>query len=185
MVQMSFHVSVFAFLNVFLELLLNHMVVPFLIFWGTSILFSIVALPIDNSINSTQGLPLSTSTPIFVTTCLFVAGHYNCHEVISHDCFTLYFPNNYWCSCSGTSVVSKSLWPHGMYPARLLCPWDSPAKNTGVGCHFLLQMAIDIEHLFMYLLATALEKVSFHSNPKERQCQRMLKLPHNCTHLTC
>ena len=28
-------------------------------------------------------------------------------------------------------------------------------------------------------------KVSFHSNPKERQCQRMLKLPHNCTHLTC
>ena len=32
MVQMSFHVSVFAFLNVFLELLLNHMVVPFLIF---------------------------------------------------------------------------------------------------------------------------------------------------------
>ena len=28
-----------------------------------------------------------------------------------------------------------------------------------------------------------LEKVSFHSNPKERQCQRMLKLPHNCTHL--
>ena len=32
---------------------------------------------------------------------------------------------------------------------------------------------------------TGLEKVSFHSNPKERQCQRMLKLPHNCTHLTC
>ena len=28
-------------------------------------------------------------------------------------------------------------------------------------------------------------KVSFYSNPKERQCQRMLKLPHNCTHLTC
>ena len=33
-------------------------------------------------------------------------------------------------------------------------------------------------------LATGLEKISFHSNPKERQCQRMLKLPHNCTHLT-
>jgi len=32
---------------------------------------------------------------------------------------------------------------------------------------------------------TGLEKVSFHSNPKERQCERMLKLPHNCTHLTC
>ena len=33
-------------------------------------------------------------------------------------------------------------------------------------------------------VATGLEKVSFHPNPKERQCQRMLKLPHNCTHLT-
>ena len=33
-------------------------------------------------------------------------------------------------------------------------------------------------------VARGLEKVSFHSNPKERQCQRMLKLPHNCTHLT-
>ena len=34
-------------------------------------------------------------------------------------------------------------------------------------------------------VATGLEKVSFHSNPKERQCQRMLKLPHNCTHFAC
>ena len=32
-------------------------------------------------------------------------------------------------------------------------------------------------------VTTGLEKVSFHSNPKERQCQRMFKLPHNCTHL--
>ena len=33
-------------------------------------------------------------------------------------------------------------------------------------------------------VATGLEKVSFHSNPKERQCQRMLKLMYSCTHLT-
>ena len=33
-------------------------------------------------------------------------------------------------------------------------------------------------------VAAGLEKVSFHSNPKERQCQRMYKLLHNCTHLT-
>ena len=33
--------------------------------------------------------------------------------------------------------------------------------------------------------ATGLEKVRFHSNSKERQCQKMLRLPHNCTHLTC
>ena len=35
--------------------------------------------------------------------------------------------------------MSDSLWSHGLQPARLLCPWDSPGKNTGVGCHFLLQ----------------------------------------------
>ena len=34
-------------------------------------------------------------------------------------------------------------------------------------------------------VATRLEKISFHFNPKERQCQRILKLPYNCTHLTC
>ena len=34
------------------------------------------------------------------------------------------------------------------------------------------------------LVASGLEKVSFHSNLKERQRQRMLKLPHNCTHLS-
>ena len=33
-------------------------------------------------------------------------------------------------------------------------------------------------------VATGLEKVSIHPNPKEGQCQRLLKLPHNCTHLT-
>ena len=33
-------------------------------------------------------------------------------------------------------------------------------------------------------VATGLEKVSFHSSPKERQCQGMFRLPHNCTHLT-
>ena len=37
------------------------------------------------------------------------------------------------------SVMSDSLGPHGPQPARLLCPWDSPGKNSGVGCHALLQ----------------------------------------------
>ena len=37
------------------------------------------------------------------------------------------------------SVVSNSLWPHGLQPARLLCPWDFSGKSTGVGCHFRLQ----------------------------------------------
>ena len=41
--------------------------------------------------------------------------------------------------CASRSVVSDSLWPHGLGPARLLCPWNSPGKNTGVCCHALLQ----------------------------------------------
>ena len=40
------------------------------------------------------------------------------------------------------SVMSDSLQPHGLQPARLLCPWDSPGKNTGVCCHFLLQQIV-------------------------------------------
>ena len=42
-------------------------------------------------------------------------------------------------ACQVASVVSDSVRPHGLQPTRLLCPWDSPGKNTGVGCHFLLQ----------------------------------------------
>ena len=45
----------------------------------------------------------------------------------------------------------------------------------------LLNMPANLENS---AVATGLEKVSFHSNSKERQCQRMLKLLHNCTHLT-
>ena len=37
------------------------------------------------------------------------------------------------------SVVSVSVRPHRRQPTRLPCPWDTPGKNTGVGCHFLLQ----------------------------------------------
>ena len=35
--------------------------------------------------------------------------------------------------------MSNSVRPHRRQPTRLLCPWDSPGKNIGVGCHFLLQ----------------------------------------------
>ena len=44
-----------------------------------------------------------------------------------------------FCCCWVTSVVSDSVWPHRRQPTRLPHPWDSPGKNTGVGCHFLLQ----------------------------------------------
>ena len=40
--------------------------------------------------------------------------------------------------CLVASVISDSLRPHGPWPTRLLCPWNFPSKNTGVGWHFLL-----------------------------------------------
>ena len=51
---------------------------------------------------------------------------------------------NYSCQVY-TAAAAKSLQscltlrPHSRQPTRLPCPWDSPGKNTGVGCHFLLQ----------------------------------------------
>ena len=43
------------------------------------------------------------------------------------------------CCCVSLSVVSKSLQLYELYLPGPLCPWNSPGKNTGVGCHFLLQ----------------------------------------------
>ena len=43
------------------------------------------------------------------------------------------------CCCWVTSVMSDSVRPLRQQPTRLPRPWDSPGKNTGVGCHFLLQ----------------------------------------------
>ena len=49
--------------------------------------------------------------------------------------------------------------------------------------------AVNVLHSICLLensaVATGLEKVSFHSNPKEKQYQRIFKLPHSCTQLTC
>ena len=42
-------------------------------------------------------------------------------------------------ACSVPSVVSNSVQLYGLQPARLLSPWDSPGKNTGMGCQALLQ----------------------------------------------
>ena len=42
------------------------------------------------------------------------------------------------CLCRVASVMCDSLHPYGLYSATLLSPWDSPGKNTGMGCHALL-----------------------------------------------
>ena len=53
------------------------------------------------------------------------------------------------------SAVSNSFQPCGLYPARLLCPWNFPGKNTGVGCRALLQGIFQTQGLnpgLLYLL---------------------------------
>ena len=44
-----------------------------------------------------------------------------------------------WASCCLVTRLCHSLGVHGLQPTRLLCPWDLPSKNAGVGCCFLLQ----------------------------------------------
>ena len=64
-------------------------------------------------------------------------------------------------------VMSDSLQPHGLSPARLLCPWDSPGKNTEMGCHFLLQGVfptqgsnLDLPHAGSFFTVALLENIS-------------------------
>ena len=62
-------------------------------------------------------------------------------EMEPRDLALVRFPRNR-CCCStyvSHSVTSDSLQPCGLYPTRILCPWDFPGKNTGVGCLFLLK----------------------------------------------
>ena len=67
------------------------------------------------------------------------------------------------------------LQPHGLQPARLLCPWDFPGKNAGVGCHFLLRAIFPTQGL----------------NPGLLHCRQILyrpgKPPFICTvfHILC
>ena len=62
-------------------------------------------------------------------------------QSISNGAFSITCSNRFlhFCCCCVTLVVSDSVWPQRRQPTGLLCPWDSPGKNTGVGCHFLLQ----------------------------------------------
>ena len=55
-------------------------------------------------------------------------------------------------ACLVTSVASDSLRPYGLYSTNLLCPWDSPGKNSRVGCHALLQGISPTQGLNLCLL---------------------------------
>ena len=75
----------------------------------------------------------------------------------------------------GSITMNKAGGGEGIPAEQFQILKDDGVKSTA------LSMPANLEKS---AVATGLEKVSFHSNPKERQCQRMFKLPHNCTHLT-
>ena len=79
-------------------------------------------------------------TPTSDTTVFFLCplGDHGLPQLLS--LFALYYPLMCPdCCCLDTRAYQTLLWPHGLLPARLLCPWDFPGKNIGMGCHFLLQ----------------------------------------------
>ena len=49
-----------------------------------------------------------------------------------------------------------TLWPYGLQPTRLLCPWDSPGNNTGVGCCALLQGIFPTQNELAFLMSPVL-----------------------------
>ena len=67
--------------------------------------------------------------------CLIQVGNKNVHDILDTNRCSMHI----FCCCWVASVVSDSVRPHRRQPTRLPRPWDSPGKNTGVGCHFLLQ----------------------------------------------
>ena len=64
-----------------------------------------------------------------------------------------------------------------------LCPWDSPGKNTGVGCHFLLQEIFPTQGLNLGLLESALQADSLLSEPQGKPRKDWVMI--NSQHLSC
>ena len=69
------------------------------------------------------------------------------------------------CCCLVAESCLTLLQPHGLQPARLLCRWDFPGKNTGVGCHFHLQGIFPNPHL------QPCKKILYHWATRETQTQ--------------
>ena len=102
------------------------------------------------------------------------------HDPDNHDAVTTHLkPNNLESEVKwalGSITTNKASGVNGIPVELFQILKDDAVKST------TLNMSANLENS---AVATGLEKVSFHANPKERQCQRMLKLLHNCTHLTC
>ena len=103
--------------------LLDCMVVLFLIFWGISILFSIMAARVYIPTNSAWGLLFSTSLPTLVNCCFFNNTHSDRREVTFHCDLDLYFLDDWWCQTSFRVSVGRLCVFFGKMSLQVLCPF--------------------------------------------------------------
>ena len=75
-------------------------------------------------------------------------------------------------------MVSDYLRAHGLQPTRLLCPWDSPGKGTGVGCHFPLQGIFQTRGLNLGLLHC--RHILYHYAPPKEWLETLSKCTSQC-----
>ena len=71
--------------------------------------------------------------------CISNARTFSGHRILEH------WQNLSICLEFSINFMSDSLWSYGLQFSSLLCPWDFPHKNTGVGCHFMLQEVFPIQ----------------------------------------
>ena len=121
-VQITFWNSVFLYFGYSEAVKLDYVIVLFLIFWGLSILFSIIATPIYIPINSAWGFPSFTSSPMLVILS-FDERHSNQCEVIAHCGFDLHFPDDLWCWPSFHVPVGHLYVFFGKMSIQVLCPF--------------------------------------------------------------
>ena len=93
-----------------------------------------VLLKIDKPITTVDARLLMILKFLFSLFCFFFWGGGVCAALWSMRDLSFLVKWNV-----SSSFMSDSLWSHRLQPARLLSPWDSPGKNTGVDCHSLLQ----------------------------------------------
>ena len=102
--------------------------------WGYSLKCSTLTVMAFNVSKGRKEFPEGFSP--FFSSLLFL---YESH------CWLVSLRTNYnVCTCT-CSIMSDSLWPCGMWPAKLLWPWNFPGKSTGAGCHFLFQGIFPIQ----------------------------------------
>ena len=124
---------------------------PPLTFWALMVSLGTVMAPVDVSLSWSATISKCWGSGLHGSWLIAILDPFGSNQFIlcpwavpffSSLCPAHFLPVSmlryYMCVLSG-SVMSNSLWLYGLKPARFLCAWNFLDKNTGVGCHFLLQ----------------------------------------------